>query len=54
MAEYGMFCPFNYNIIWYFMTIGSTVENQVYHEMVLSHIFLKLFVSRLASCCKKP
>jgi len=36
------------------MTIRSTVEYQVYHKMVLSHIFVQLFVSWLYSCCNKP
>jgi hypothetical protein len=45
MVECGVFCPFNDNIIWYFMTVRSTVENQVYHKIVLSHTFVKLFVS---------
>jgi len=47
-------CPFNDNIIWCFMTVRSTVENQVYHEMVGHTFFLQLFVSWLYSCCKKP
>jgi len=45
MAECGLFCPFNDNIIWYFMNVRSIVENHVYHEMVLSYTFVKLFVS---------
>jgi len=45
---------FNGNIIWYFMTTRSAIENQVYHVVIWLHIFVQLFLYWLYSFCKTP